>query len=55
MIAVKSGLGYLIIDARNALRMDWVIDGMILIGLIGIVIDRGIRNEFLSMGVDPSI
>ncbi len=44
MIAVKSGLGYLIIDARNALRMDWVIDGMIMIGLIGIVLDRSIRK-----------
>jgi len=44
MIAVKSGLGYLIIDSRNALRMDWVIDSMIIIGLIGIVLDRIIRR-----------
>lgn len=39
MIAVQSGLGYLILDARNALRMDYVMDGMIVIGLIGIVLD----------------
>ena len=40
MIAVKSGLGYLIIDSRNALRMDYVMDAMIAIGLIGICLDR---------------
>ena len=39
MIAVRSGLGYLIIDARNALRMDLVIAGMITIGAIGIGLD----------------
>jgi NitT/TauT family transport system permease protein len=40
MIAVKSGLGYLILDARNALRMDYVIAAMIAIGAIGVVLDR---------------
>jgi len=40
MIAVKSGLGYLILDSRNALRMDYVMDAMIAIGLIGICLDR---------------
>jgi NitT/TauT family transport system permease protein len=39
MIAVKSGLGYLIIDARNSLRMDYVVAGMIVIGAIGIGLD----------------
>lgn len=39
MIAVKSGLGYLIIDSRNALRMDYVLDGMIVIGTIGLLLD----------------
>jgi NitT/TauT family transport system permease protein len=39
MIAVQSGLGYLILDSRNALRMDYVMDGMIVIGLIGLVLD----------------
>ena len=43
MIAVKSGLGYLILDSRNALRMDYVVDAMIAIGLIGICLDRIIR------------
>ena len=40
MIAVKSGLGYLIIDSRNALRMDFVIDGMVVIGAIGLIVDN---------------
>ena len=39
MIAVRSGLGFLILDARNALRMDYVMVGMIVIGLIGIALD----------------
>lgn len=39
MIAVQSGLGYLILDSRNALRMDYVMDGMIIIGLIGLFLD----------------
>jgi len=39
MIAVKSGLGYLIIDSRNALRMDYVIVSMITIGAIGLGLD----------------
>lgn len=44
MIAVQSGLGYLILDSRNALRMDYVMDGMIVIGLIGIVLDSIMRR-----------
>ncbi len=39
MIAVKSGLGYLILDSRNALRMDYVMVAMIAIGAIGLVLD----------------
>jgi len=39
MIAVSSGLGYLIIDSRNGLRMDNVIVAMIMIGVIGLFLD----------------
>lgn len=39
MIAVQSGLGYMILDSRNALRMDYVMVGMIVIGLIGLLLD----------------
>src|SRR4029077_5354901 len=45
MIAVNSGLGYLIIDARNAgKRYDLVIAGMGLIGLIGLGLDMAARR-----------
>lgn len=44
MIAVDSGLGYLIIDARNAgKRYDLVVGGMLLIGVIGLLLDTLIR------------
>lgn len=44
MIAVQSGLGYLILDSRNALRMDYVMVGMIVIGIIGLMIDYMMRR-----------
>lgn len=45
MIAVNSGLGYLIIDARNAgKRYDLVVAGMAMIGLIGLGLDWLIRR-----------
>jgi NitT/TauT family transport system permease protein len=44
MIAVQSGLGYLILDSRNALRMDYVMVGMVVIGLIGLVLDYIMRQ-----------
>lgn len=45
MIAVNSGLGYLIIDARNAgKRYDLVVAGMVLIGLIGLGLDFLVRR-----------
>jgi NitT/TauT family transport system permease protein len=45
MIAVNSGLGYLIIDARNAgKRYDLVVGGMVLIGSIGLALDVLVRR-----------
>ena len=45
MIAVNSGLGFLIVDARNAgNRYDLVVAGMVLIGLIGIILDLMMRR-----------
>ena len=45
MIAVNSGLGYLIIDARNAgKRYDLVVAGMTLIGVIGWLLDLLMRQ-----------
>lgn len=40
MIAGRDGLGFAILDARNGLRTDLVVVGMIVIGLIGVAIDR---------------
>lgn len=39
MIAGRDGLGFAIWDARNGLRMDLLVVGMIVIGIIGVVID----------------
>jgi NitT/TauT family transport system permease protein len=45
MIAVNSGLGFLIVDARNAgNRYDLVVAGMVMIGLIGLVLDLGMQQ-----------
>lgn len=45
MIAVDSGLGYLIIDSRNAgKRYDLVVAGMLVIGVIGLLLDLLLRR-----------
>jgi NitT/TauT family transport system permease protein len=44
MIAVSSGLGFLIVDSRNAgNRYDLVVAGMVMIGMIGLLLDVGVR------------
>jgi NitT/TauT family transport system permease protein len=43
MVGAQSGLGYLIIDARNSLRSDLVLAGIIFIGALGLLLDRLIR------------
>jgi len=40
MIAGRDGLGFAIWDALNGLRMDLLVVGMIVIGVIGVIIDR---------------
>jgi NitT/TauT family transport system permease protein len=45
MIAVDSGLGYLVIDSRNSgKRYDLVVAAMLIIGLIGLILDFCIRR-----------
>jgi NitT/TauT family transport system permease protein len=45
MIAVDSGLGYLIIDARNSgKRYDLVVAAILLIGVIGLALDFFFRK-----------
>ena len=52
MIAVNSGLGFLIVDARNAgNRYDLVVAGMVLIGVIGLAA----RHRHATLERLPSI
>lgn len=45
MIALNTGLGYLIMDSRNAgNRYDLVVAGMVLIGVTGLLLDLGMRR-----------
>jgi NitT/TauT family transport system permease protein len=45
MIAVNSGLGYLVIDSRNAgKRYDLVVAAMVLIGVIGLALNIGVAR-----------
>jgi NitT/TauT family transport system permease protein len=40
MVGMRSGLGFMILDARNFLRTDMVVSGMLTIGLVGFGLDR---------------
>jgi NitT/TauT family transport system permease protein len=45
MIAVDSGLGYLVIDSRNSgKRYDLVVAAILMIGIIGLVLDFSVRQ-----------
>jgi NitT/TauT family transport system permease protein len=45
MIAVDSGLGYLVIDSRNSgKRYDLVVAAMLIIGVIGLALDFCFRR-----------
>lgn len=44
MLGVESGLGYLVLDARNQLRFDRVVAAMIVIGSIGLGLDTAFRS-----------
>ena len=45
MVGINSGLGYLILDSRNAgMRYDLVVAGMVVIGVIGLLLDGFMRR-----------
>ncbi len=44
MAGIDSGLGYLVLDARSANNYDRVVGAMIVIGIIGIALDYGMRR-----------
>lgn len=43
MVGAQSGLGYLIVDARNSVRLDLVLAGIIFIGISGLLLDKTIK------------
>ena len=43
LVAARSGLGFMIEDARYLLNSERVIAGMITIGVLGFLMDRGMR------------
>ena len=43
LVAATSGLGYLISQGRLLFRSDHIVVGMVLIGLIGLLLDIGVR------------
>ncbi len=57
MLGARTGLGFLIVDARNFLRTDLILMAMVLVGLIGFAIDRGVarleRRVDARWGVAP--
>lgn len=42
MVGTQSGLGYLIVDARNSLRLDLVMAGILFIGVAGLLLDKAV-------------
>ncbi|XID93432.1 ABC transporter permease [Paenibacillaceae bacterium WGS1546] len=43
MVGTQSGLGFLIVDARNMIRLDLVLAGIVFIGLCGLLLDQAVR------------
>jgi NitT/TauT family transport system permease protein len=43
MLGAQSGLGFMIVDARNFLRTDWVMAGMLIVGFLGLCINQVMR------------
>lgn len=43
MVGAQSGLGFLIVDARNSLSLDVVMAGIIIIGALGLILDKAIH------------
>lgn len=43
MIAVKSGLGYMILNAQLTFRSELILAGIITIGAVGLLADQGVR------------
>jgi NitT/TauT family transport system permease protein len=44
MIAGRDGLGFAVWDARNGLRIDLLVAAMLVIGMLGVALDRVLRR-----------
>lgn len=44
MLGAQSGLGYMIVDARNFLRTDLILAGMLTIGALGLLLQTGMSR-----------
>jgi ABC-type nitrate/sulfonate/bicarbonate transport system permease component len=51
LVAATSGLGYLISQGRLLFRSDYIVVGMVMIGLIGLLLDSMVRA--LQRAVTP--
>ncbi|HSM93717.1 MAG TPA: ABC transporter permease [Anaeromyxobacteraceae bacterium] len=58
MLGARSGLGFLVMDARNFLRTDLLLFAVLMIGLIGLALDKAIaaveRRIYLAWGLPPA-
>ena len=50
MIAGRDGLGFAVMDSRNGLRTDLLVVAMIVIGMVGVAIDRVRYTVIRAMG-----
>ncbi len=44
LVAAPTGLGYMINNARTLFRSDYILLGMVLIGVLGLLLDHGMRQ-----------
>ena len=55
MVGAQSGLGFLIIDARNNLRADLLMAAILTIGLLGLLLDSAMslaeRQLYRAWGI----
>ncbi len=52
MVGAQTGLGYLIIDARNSLRPDLLLAAMFTIGFLGLILDA--LMKFIEKSIDKN-
>ncbi len=43
LLASSEGIGYLMVWGRQLLQLDIVVVGMIVIGVVGVLLDQGLR------------